>query len=147
MFISQALSINIFSAVPWGEIQRSCAKQRKELVLTFIKLIGLLKALGATNSDILSLFIGEAAGIGLLGGLGGTTLGLVLGSVINAFSVPYLQEQASSSGAATITSAVYIPFYLPVFAIVFSTIIGSVSGLYAALKAQSMPPVIALKYE
>jgi putative ABC transport system permease protein len=111
------------------------------------KEIGLLKALGATNSDILSLFIGEAAGIGLLGGLGGTTLGLVLGSVINAFSVPYLQEQASSSGATAITSAVYIPFYLPVFAIVFSTIIGSISGLYPALKAQSMPPVIALKYE
>ena len=109
--------------------------------------IGLLKALGATNSDILSLFIGEAAGIGLLGGVGGTTLGLVLGSVINAFSVPYLQEQASSSGATAITSAVYIPFYLPVFAIVFSTIIGSLSGLYPALKAQSLPPVIALKYE
>jgi putative ABC transport system permease protein len=116
-------------------------------ILERTKEIGLLKALGATNSDILSLFIGEAAGIGLLGGLGGTTLGLVLGSVINAFSVPYLQEQASSSGATTISSAVYIPFYLPVFAIVFSTIIGSVSGLYPALKAQSMPPVIALKYE
>jgi putative ABC transport system permease protein len=116
-------------------------------ILERTKEIGLLKALGATNSDILSLFIGEAAGIGLLGGLGGTTLGLLLGSVINAFSVPYLQEQASSSGATTITSAVYIPFYLPVFAIVFSTIIGSLSGLYPALKAQSLPPVIALKYE
>ena len=68
-----------------------------------------------------------------------------LENVNSLFTVPYLQEQASSSGAASITSAVYIPFYLPFFAIIFSTIIGSSSGLYPALKAQSLPPVIALK--
>jgi putative ABC transport system permease protein len=116
-------------------------------ILERTKEIGLLKALGATNQDILSLFIGEAAGIGLLGGLGGTTLGLILGSVINAIAVPYLQEQATSSGTTVTASAVYMPIYLPLFAIVFSTIIGSLSGLYPALKAQSLPPVIALKYE
>jgi putative ABC transport system permease protein len=116
-------------------------------ILERTKEIGLLKALGATNQDILSLFIGEAAGIGLLGGLGGTALGLILGNIINAIAVPYLQEQAASSGTTAASSAVYIPFYLPLFALVFSTLMGSLSGLYPALKAQSLPPVIALKYE
>ncbi len=109
--------------------------------------IGLLKALGATNQDVLSLFLGEATGIGLVGGIGGTTLGLILGNVINAIAVPYLQAQAASSSATAPTSAVYIPFYLPVFALLFSMLIGSLSGLYPSLRAASLQPVIALKYE
>jgi putative ABC transport system permease protein len=116
-------------------------------ILERTKEIGLLKALGATNQDILSLFIGEAAGIGFLGGVGGTIISIILGSVINAIAVPYLQEQATSSGTTAATTAIYMPFYLPLFALAFSTIMGSLSGLYPALKAQSMPPVVALKYE
>lgn len=111
------------------------------------KEIGLLKALGATNKDILSLFIGEAAGIGLLGGVGGVVLSLLLGTVINALGGSYLAEQASSSGTTVSTTMLYMPFYLHLFALVFSTVIGSISGLYPALRAQSLPPVIALKYE
>lgn len=111
------------------------------------KEIGLLKALGATNKDILSLFIGEAAGIGLLGGIGGVVLSLLLGTVINALGGSYLAEQASSSGTTVSTTMLYMPFYLHLFALVFSTVIGSISGLYPALRAQSLPPVIALKYE
>lgn len=111
------------------------------------KEIGLLKAIGATNKDILSLFIGEAAGIGLLGGIGGSIISMVLGAVINAVGGLYLLEQATASGTTVTTSIIYMPFYLPLFALAFSTIVGSVSGLYPALKAQSLPPVIALKYE
>jgi putative ABC transport system permease protein len=55
-------------------------------------------------------------------------------------------EETTDTGESD-TAANYMPFYLPLFAIIFSTIMGSLSGLYPALKAQSMPPVIALKYE
>ena len=112
--------------------------------------IGLLKALGATNQNILSLFLGEAAGIGLLGGIGGVSLGLVLGKIINAIAAPYLQEQAAQSSSASSSaavSAVYMPLYLPIFALIFSTLIGSLSGLYPSLRAASLPPVIALKHD
>jgi putative ABC transport system permease protein len=109
--------------------------------------IGLLKALGATNRDVLSLFLGEATGIGLIGGVGGTALAVILGQVINAIAVPYLQQQATSSSATAPTSALYMPFYLPVFAMLFSMLIGSLSGLYPSLRAASLPPVIALKNE
>ena len=37
--------------------------------------IGLMKAIGATNRDVMSIFLGEAAGIGFVGGLGGVILG------------------------------------------------------------------------
>ena len=111
------------------------------------KEIGLLKAIGATNKDILSLFIGEAAGIGLIGGIGGSVISMVLGAVINAIGGSYLLEQATASGTTVTTSIIYMPFYLPLFALAFSTVVGSISGLYPALKAQSLPPVIALKYE
>jgi putative ABC transport system permease protein len=116
-------------------------------ILERTKEIGLLKALGATNQDVLTLFLGEATGIGLIGGIGGTGLGLILGNIINAIAVPYLQQQASSSSVAAPTSAVYIPLYLPVFALLFSMLIGTLSGLYPSLRAASLPPVIALKHE
>jgi putative ABC transport system permease protein len=110
--------------------------------------IGLLKALGASNQDVLKLFLGESAGIGLLGGVGGITIGVGLGAVINAIAIPYLQSQASTSGTtSTITNAVNIPWYLPVFALVFSSVIGTLSGLYPSLRAASLPPVIALRNE
>jgi putative ABC transport system permease protein len=43
--------------------------------------------------------------------------------------------------------AIYTPAWLVVFALVFSTIIGMLSGLYPALRAATMIPVQALKYE
>ncbi|HOJ00904.1 MAG TPA: ABC transporter permease [Anaerolineaceae bacterium] len=116
-------------------------------ILERTKEIGLLKALGATNKDILGLFIGEAAGIGLIGGMGGLVISMLLGSVINAVGGSYLTEQATASGTTVTTSILYMPFYLPLFALAFSTIMGSLSGLFPAMKAQSLPPVIALKYE
>jgi putative ABC transport system permease protein len=44
--------------------------------------IGLMKAVGATNRDVLAIFLGEAAGIGFLGGLGGTLIGWLAGQGI-----------------------------------------------------------------
>jgi putative ABC transport system permease protein len=110
--------------------------------------IGLLKALGATNQDILVLFLGESAGIGFLGGVGGLILGVGLGKIINAVASPYLESQASASGTTLSgVSAVYMPLYLPIFALLFSTIIGCISGLFPSLRAASLLPVDALKHE
>ncbi|HEX9029377.1 MAG TPA: ABC transporter permease, partial [Anaerolineales bacterium] len=52
--------------------------------------IGLMKAVGATNRDVLSVFLGESAGIGLVWGLGGVILGWTAGQVINVLAVAYL---------------------------------------------------------
>jgi putative ABC transport system permease protein len=109
--------------------------------------IGLMKAVGATNRDVLAIFLGEAAGIGFLGGLGGVIIGWLAGQGLNVIAIVYLANQASQQGGMPPSVAVYTPYWLPLFALIFSTIIGMISGLYPALRAANMIPVLALKYE
>jgi putative ABC transport system permease protein len=109
--------------------------------------IGLMKAVGATNRDVLAIFLGEASGIGFLGGLGGVIIGWIAGQGINVLAIVYLANQATQQGGAPPSVAVYTPLWLPLFALLFSTLIGMLSGLYPALRAATMIPVLALKYE
>ena len=109
--------------------------------------IGLMKAVGATNRDVLSVFLGEAAGIGFLGGAGGVLLGWGAGQIINVLALGYLASQAAQQGSPPPSTAVSTPVWLPIFALVFATIIGLVSGLYPALRAATLVPINALKYE
>ena len=109
--------------------------------------IGLMKAVGATNRDVLAIFLGEAAGIGFIGGLGGIIIGWLAGQGINVIALVYLANQAGQQGGAPPSIAAYTPVWLPLFALIFSTIIGMISGLYPALRAATMIPVLALKYE
>ena len=109
--------------------------------------IGLMKAVGATNRDVLSIFLGEASGIGFVGGLGGVILGWSAGQVINVLALSYLAGQSAQQGGPPPSTAVYTPLWLPIFALIFATLIGLLSGLYPALRAATMVPVNALKYE
>jgi putative ABC transport system permease protein len=110
--------------------------------------IGLMKAVGATNNNVLSVFLGEAAGIGLIGGLGGVILGWGAGKAVNVLAMSYFASQAAQSGAPPSTSlAAVTPVWLPLFALAFATLVGLLSGLYPALRAATLVPVTALKYE
>ncbi len=109
--------------------------------------IGLMKAIGATNRDVMSIFLGEAAGIGFIGGLGGVIFGWLASAILNIVAVSYYTSQASANGGSPLSSVASTPFWLPIFALVFATIIGLISGLYPALRAATLVPVTALKYE
>lgn len=109
--------------------------------------IGIMKAIGATNRDILSIFLGEAAGIGFVGGVGGTALGWAVSAILNVIVLSYFAGQSATSGGIPPSIATSTPFWLPIFTLVFATVIGLISGLYPALKAATMVPVDALKYE
>jgi len=106
-----------------------------------------MKAVGAINRDVLAVFLGEAAGIGFIGGLGGVILGWLAGQGINILALVYLANQSSETGGIPPSVAVSTPFWLPLFALIFATIVGLISGLYPALRAATMIPVNALKYE
>jgi len=110
--------------------------------------IGLMKAVGATNRDVLGLFLGEAAGIGFLGGLGGLVLGWSVGQIINVLGLVYMAGQTTNQYGGGLSSiSVYTPPWLLGFALVFATLIGLLSGVYPALRAATLIPVNALKYE
>jgi len=109
--------------------------------------IGLMKAIGATNRDVLLTFLGEASGIGFLGGLGGILVGWLAGQVLNVLALVYLAGQTAQQGGPPPSLTANTPPWLMIFALVFATLIGLMSGIYPALHAATMVPVSALKYE
>lgn len=109
--------------------------------------IGLMKAVGATNRDVLTIFLGEAAGIGFLGGLGGALLGWMGGYALNVISMQFLASQAQEQGYISGGLSAETPLWLLLFSIIFATLVGFLSGLYPALRAATLEPVTALKYE
>ncbi len=99
--------------------------------------IGVMKAVGAANHDILMIFLVESGVLGLLGG----AVGIIFGMLISKF-VSYITVLA---GITYIES--YFPWYLIVGALAFSFIIGMISGAVPAYRAMKMKPVDALRYE
>ena len=98
----------------------------------------------------MSIFLTEAGGIGLLGGIGGVLLGVGLGAVIDLVAGTYLAAQAVQSGASASEvsiSLIHTPLWLPIFAVAFAALVGVASGLYPAMRAAALSPVTALKYE
>jgi putative ABC transport system permease protein len=111
--------------------------------------IGLMKAIGATNQDVMSVFLAEAGGIGFLGGLGGVLLALGMNAVINLLAQMLLPQGGGIFGSqqGESFSLAYTPLWLPIFAISFATLIGIGSGIYPAIRAAALNPIQALKYE
>jgi putative ABC transport system permease protein len=109
-----------------------------------------MKAVGASNRDVMSVFLAEAGSIGLLGGIGGVLVGIGLAQLIGLIAAGALATQAAQSGAGVSQaelSIIYTPPWLILFALAFSALIGIVSGIYPALRAANLSPLMAIKYE
>ncbi len=98
--------------------------------------IGLRKAVGARNRDIMVQFLVESLFLSLLGGIMGILLGWLIALIIG--------QIASASGTA-LTPAVSLNSIL--LATVFSAAVGLFFGIYPARRAASLEPVEALRYE
>jgi len=109
--------------------------------------IGLMKAIGATNQDVMSVFLAEAGGIGFLGGVGGVLLSMGINVVINVVGRAMLPQDLFGPTQGEPVSLTAIPLWLPIFAITFATFIGVASGIYPAIRAAALSPIRALKYE
>ena len=93
--------------------------------------IGLRKALGATQKDILIQFIVEAILLCIIGGL----IGVVLGSIIY-FSIASYQEWP-----------IVMPFSAIIGSVTFSAMVGLFFGIWPARRAAKLDPAVALLYE
>jgi len=104
--------------------------------------IGVMKAIGASDSDVKRLFFAEAGAMGFFGGVVGILLGLVIGKAINVGTGIYLHRHQLPSEAVWI-----MPPWLIGAAIAFSIVVSLLAGLYPASRAARLDPVQTLKYE
>jgi putative ABC transport system permease protein len=101
--------------------------------------IGLLKALGATDGEVMKLFLMESGLFGFVGGVLGITTGILISVLITAVGL-----RAIGPGG---TMNTVISPQLLVFALVFSIFVGIISGVAPARSAAKMNPVDALRFE
>ncbi|MDD5116370.1 MAG: ABC transporter permease [Candidatus Omnitrophica bacterium] len=93
--------------------------------------IGLRKAIGANNKDIMTQFLIEAILMSFIGGLAGTVLGCGASMLISILAGWSVKVSMFSVALAT----------------VFSLIVGVVFGLWPAKQAAELNPIEALRYE
>jgi putative ABC transport system permease protein len=93
--------------------------------------IGIMKAVGAGNRDILVLFLVEAVLIGIVGAVFGTLLGIAGGFLIGEYiGIPYV-----------------FPTEWAAVAVLVGVLVGVLAGLYPAWDAARTDPIDALRYE
>lgn len=108
------------------------------------KEIGIMKVLGCSLNNIRSMFLTEAAFIGLLGGAVGVVLSFALSMLVNQFAPAFMELEISLSSGANIST---IPLWLVILSIVFSTIIGMLAGFFPAQRATRLSPLAAIRNE
>ena len=101
------------------------------------KEIGLRKAVGARNKDILNQFLLEAITLTLLGGI----IGFVGGTLLSFIASIALTSALQSNWAFT------IPVGAVILSLVVATAIGLAFGIYPAKKAAKLNPIEALRHE
>jgi putative ABC transport system permease protein len=116
-------------------------------VMERTKEIGTMKAIGAQNSNVLSLFMAEALMIGIFGATSGLLVGIGGGYLLTAGmgSGGGPDEGGASSGPPNV-SPVFLPSDLvTVWGI--SVGLSLIAGIYPAWKASRLSPIVALRRE
>jgi len=91
--------------------------------------IGVMKAVGARERDILEVFLIESGLMGLIGGIIGMLVGSALSIGMNSFGLPTMLKPE-----------------LLAFSVIFSLAVGMASGFFPARKAARLEPVEALGF-
>jgi ABC-type lipoprotein release transport system permease subunit len=104
--------------------------------------IGIMKAIGASNTAIWLMFISEATMMGFLGGLGGVLIGFLEGQIVN-FMINLI---ASRFGGEQV-SLFYSPLWFVMTIIAFGAFVGFLTGIFPARKASHIDALDALRYK
>ena len=104
--------------------------------------IGVLKALGASDGDVKSLFFAEAAAMGFFGGLFGVAFGWLIGQGLTLGTTLYLRSRDLPG-----VNISHVPWWLGLSSVGFAVGVSLLAGLYPAARAAKLNPVEALRYE
>lgn len=104
--------------------------------------IGIMKSIGVSDKDILSMFVFESSIMGFMGGLCGIIIGLIAGKIMNII----LNLVASRFGGESI-ALFQSPLWFMGLIIILGTIVGFITGLIPAKRASSIDPLDALRYK
>ncbi len=107
-------------------------------VLERRKEIGVMKAIGAKNSDVLFIFLIESGSLGLVGGIIGVLLGLGFSNFVALIGRKVLGSNLLVASA---------PLWLIIGALLFAFFIGMISGVFPAKQAAALKPAETLRYE
>lgn len=103
------------------------------------KEIGLMKVIGASVSDIKTMFLLEAGFIGFFGGLVGLVVSYLLGIILNKFLFSALSQAMDAS------LEFKIPIWLGILAVIFSSFIGILAGYLPAIRATKLSAIETLR--
>ncbi|WP_048143553.1 ABC transporter permease [Methanosarcina horonobensis] len=104
--------------------------------------IGISKAIGASESDILRMFLAECLFIGALGGVLGDFLGVLFSTFIDKIGRALLMSRLDVGNIEHLTA---LNFEILGAGILISLLVSVVSGLYPAWRASKLDPVSALR--
>ena len=104
--------------------------------------IGIMKAIGGSETEIKTIFFFEAGCIGFLGGVFGLVLGWLVTRVANLVMNHYIVNNGGYE-----VDLFYIPVWLILGAMGFSILISLLAGLYPAVRAARVNPVEALRHD
>ena len=107
-------------------------------ILERTKEIGIMKSLGAQNSDVLKIFLIESSLLGLIGGILGVGIGIVISKTMEYIAINQL-------GTTLLQAAT--PFSLIAGCLIFALLAGAISGALPAYRASKIIPIEALRYE
>ena len=121
-FIALSVAFGIASVLVVSVVQRS-------------KEIGILRAMGASQGQILRIFVVQGGIVGLLGSIGGSMLGFAIAYLFTTFA-----RLADGTPIATIT----ITPLLVLETAAVATIVGLGAAMFPAMNAAKLDPVVAI---
>lgn len=104
--------------------------------------IGIMKSIGASDYDILWMFVFESTIMGFLGGVSGIAIGFIGGQFFN-FLVNFLAQRLGGAQ----TTLLYFPLWFSLFILAVATLVGFFTGVVPARKASATDPLEALRYK
>lgn len=136
-FITFATSLSAFAVATVG-----IAATMITSVIERTREIGVLKALGFTDGQVMSLILSEGIVMSIIGGIIGIILGVIGANML-------------ATRGFTIRGATELRIYAPplitpeliIRTFIITIIIGILGGLFPAYRAAKIPPAVALRYE